>query len=335
VLLGVALLQLPLSIYQRYKVFSTGHNSGDTVYGTLTISSIMSIFLIAGICIAAALMLRGRLSKRAFFILFVLFIIPTTINETKGTLFLLPIGLITTFLVGSPPRKRLRIAAAAIVLLGVFGGLFIPIYDFFSQSNNQYPYTLESFFSDQKAVGKYLDPGTDLGSRKGAGRIDSLTVPLQTFASEPVHLMLGVSIGNASISTLGSDYTGEYNDLLGRYTSNSSGSAFLVEIGVLGLALALLLDWFIFRDTLVVARSDPTIVGAVAVGWVGVTVVMVVSTFYKNIHAFESLSYLFWYFSGLVAAQRMRLALNAQPARAAPARAFRGRPDPASYHRNR
>jgi hypothetical protein len=267
--------------------------------------------------------------------LFVLFIIPTTINETKGTLFLLPIGLIATFLVGSPPRKRLRIAAAAIVLLAVFGGLFIPIYDFFAQSNNQYPYTLESFFSDKKAVGKYLDPGTDLGSRKGAGRIDSLTVPLQTFASDPVHLMLGVSIGNASISTLGSAYTGEYNDLLGRYTSNSSGSAFLVEIGVLGLALALLLDWLIFRDTLVVARSDQTIVGAVAVGWVGVTVVMVVSTFYKNIHAFESLSYLFWYFSGLVAAQRMRLALIAYPATPSPAQALRRRPGPASYHRNR
>jgi hypothetical protein len=314
-LLGVALLQAPVSIYQRYLVFAAGRNSGDPVFGTLMVSSIMSIFLIGCICVAAGMTLRGRMSKLAFLALFVLLVVPTTINETKGTLFLLPIGLLITLIVGSPPNKRMSVGIAAIVLLLIFGSLFVPIYDYFSVRNNQYPYTIESFFSNKRLVEHYLDPGTGLGSRTGAGRIDSLVVPLQTQLSDPVQLVLGVGIGNGSGSAAGSATTGAYYELFGRYTETSSAAQFLVEIGVLGLGLVLLLYWFIYRDALAVALQDQSIFGALALGWLGTTAVMAVGTFYKTMHYFDSLSYLFWYFSGVIAARRMQLTLAAEPPR--------------------
>ncbi len=310
--LAVALVQLPISVYQRYTIYAAGHTSGDDVYGTLMISSIMSIFLIAVICVAAALALRGRLSKLAFFCIFVLLIIPTTINETKGTIFLLPIGLLTTLLAGSPPGKRLRVGASAVLLLTVFAALFVPIYDFFEVENNPYPVTLENFFTSKKRVVSYLDQNKDLGSRGAAGRVDSMVNPLQVFSSDPVHLMFGVGIYNASYSGLGNTFTGEYYPLLGRYTMETSGAAFLIETGVLGLALALLLDWLVFRDAAFVARHDTSIFGALALGWLGITVVIMIATFYKSLHYFESISYLFWYFAGVIAAQRTRLELGAE-----------------------
>jgi hypothetical protein len=313
-LLGISVLQLPFSLHQRYVIYSSSRVSGDDVIGTLMNSAALSIFLIGVICVAAALTLRERISKPAFLLLFVLLIIPTTINETKATVFLLPIGLISTLFVGAPPRKRLQIGVFSAVLMLVFAALFVPIYDFFSQANNKYPYTLESFFTNKKEVEHYLDQGTDVGSRKEAGRIDSVEVPLQAFLSEPVHLLLGVGVGNGSISTLGNGYTGEYQPLYGRYTAVSSAAAFLVEIGLIGLALVFMLDWLVFRDALFVARHDRTLIGAVALGWVGTTVVMVISTFYKDVKAYDSLSYLFWYFSGVIAATRMRLELQAQAA---------------------
>jgi hypothetical protein len=313
-LLGIALVQLPVSVYQRYQVMAHGHWSGDPVTGTLLISSVMSIFLIAATCIAAALMLRGRLSKTAFLALFLLFAVPTTINETKSTVLLLPLGLLTTLLIGSPRGRRLRFSISALALLALFAALYVPVYDYFASANNPYPYTVESFFSDRRAVVRYVDQGTDLGSRREAGRWDALVVPLQTFASDPVHLMFGVGVGNGSASSLGIGYTGEYNGLFGRYTIETSAAAFIVEIGVLGLALVLWLYWLILRDSLSVATHDRTIVGAVALGWLGVTLVMAVATFYKSLHYFESLSYLFWYFSGLVAAQSVRLGLQQRSA---------------------
>jgi hypothetical protein len=312
-LLGISLLQIPLSVYQRYTVYSHFRNSGDEVFGTLMISSIESIFLIGGICIAAALMLRGRMSRLMFFALFVLFVIPTTINETKGTFFLLPIGLLVTLIAGSAPHKRIRVVLSAITLIAVFAAVFLPIYDFFARANNPYPYTFEDFITHPQDIDKYLDKKSDVGSRGEVGRVDSVTEPLRTFSSDPVHLMFGVGAGNASLSSLGNDYTGAYYGLYGRYTTTSSGAAFLIEIGVLGLVLALLLDWLVIRDCLFVARHDNSIIGAVAVGLLGTTVVLVVATFYKELHVFESLSYLFWYYAGVIAAQRMRLELGLEP----------------------
>ena len=257
--------------------------------GTLTISSIMSIFLLADIVIDAAIALRGRLRKATCLLLLVLFIIPTTINETKSTILLLPLGLLTTLLLGSPPGRRLRNGLSAIGLFAIFGGLYIPIYDYYASLNNPYPYTVENFFSDRKAVEEYVDQGTDLGSRRDAGRWDSLVVPLKTFSADPVRLMFGVGIGNASVSTFGASYSGEYNGLLGRYTAVSSGGSFLVEIGILGLGMVMLLYWLSLRDAIYVALRGPTLRGALALGWCGVTVVIAVATFYKTLHAFDSL----------------------------------------------
>jgi hypothetical protein len=111
---------------------------------------------------------------------------------------------------------------------------------------------------------------------------------------------------------------GAYFSLLGRYTDCTAASQFLVEIGVVGTALVLLLYWLIFLDSIAVANHDSSLIGAIALAWVGVTAVIAVATFYKNIVDFESLSYLFWYVSGLIAARRTRLALGTAAAQARP-----------------
>ena len=325
-LLAIALFQLPVSLYQRYEVIAHGRWTGDPVSGTLIISSIMSIFLIAAICIAAALTLRGRLRWKTFLVLFLLLIIPTTINETKSTLLLLPIGLLTTLMVGSPREKRLRIGVSAFALLAVFGAVYVPVYDYFATANNPYPYTVESFFSNGRTVERYVDQGTDLGSRKEAGRWDALVVPLQTFASDPVHLVLGVGIANGSASAFGSGYTGQYYGLFGRYTIETSGAAFIIEIGVLGLALILLLYALILGDAYAVAAEEQTVIGSIALAWLGITLVMALAMFYKSLHYFESLSYLYWYFSGLVAAERQRIPWRAREQEAVPRASGLSRP---------
>jgi hypothetical protein len=318
VILGIALLQVPISLYQRHLVTERGHWSGDSVYGTLMISSAMSIFLIAVMCVAAGFAVRQRLSKLAFLLLFAALVVPTTINETKSTVLLLPIGLVATLAVGAPSGRRLRVAGSALGLFALFGALYIPVYDYYASLNNPYPYTVEKFFGNRSTVQDYVDQQTDLGSRREAGRWDALEVPLETFASDPVHLMFGVGLGNGSPSSLGPSFTGQYYVLFGRYTIETSAAAFIVEMGVLGLGLALALYYLILRDSLVVARRDESLVGALAVGWIGVTLVMVLATFYKAVHLFESLTYLYAYLSGLIAAQRMRLALATQ-ARPVPA----------------
>jgi hypothetical protein len=66
-------------------------------------------------------------------------------------------------------------------------------------------------------------------------------------------------------------------------------------------------------DTVAVSRRDNGLVGSIATGWVAAMIIMTVSLFYVTSHAFESLSYVFWFFSGLIAAKRMQLTQSISP----------------------
>jgi hypothetical protein len=126
-----------------------------------------------------------------------------------------------------------------------------------------------------------------------------------------VQLVFGLGIGNASHSSLGPQFIGAYYALYEGFLV-SSLSVFLLEIGIFGTALVFVLYWLILRDSLAVARIDDSLTGWIAIGWCGVVLLVVVATPYKTMHAYGSLSYMFWYFSGLIAARRMRLAVGAE-----------------------
>jgi hypothetical protein len=308
-LLGLSLVQVPLAIYQRHVIFIHERYSGDDVYGTLMLSGILSMFLICVLCVLAGLMLRHRFGKIAFVVLMMVLVIPMSINETKVTVFLLPIALLATFFVGSPPEKRVKVTAVALLLIAGAGAIFVPLYDYYNTKNNPYPFTIEDFVSNKQSLQTYLDQGTDVGSRKEAGRIDALTTPLHALARDPIKLAFGLGVGNASHSSIGSQFMGAYQGVYGRYSLETSAAAFTLEMGLLGLALILLWHWHVWRDALAVAREDQGLIGAIAAGWVGASFVIVPGLFYINCHGYESLSYMFWFFSGIVASARVRLSL--------------------------
>ncbi len=105
---------------------------------------------------------------------------------------------------------------------------------------------------------------------------------------------------------MGQDFNGRYYDLYSVFL-RSSGIYIIFEFGLGGLALVLLLYWLIFKDSVSVASRNESIMGALATGWAGVVPVILIGIFYDNIVDSRALSVLFWYFSGLIAAYRMRL----------------------------
>jgi len=316
-LLVLALTQVPFASFQRWQLWRQGRFTGDLVVGTLNDSGILSIFLIGAVLVLTGLVLRDRISKPRFTILFFLLLLPTTINETKATVILLPLGLLTALVVGSVPGRRLRIVGAAAALLVCFGAIFVPVYDLM-QTNNPYKKDITTFFTDKEQLGKYMEAKrAGVGSVTQVGRGDALRIPIQYLARDPVQFMFGLGIGNASESSLGKAFTGKYAAIFSRITITAF-STFFLELGLLGTGLLFLLYWLIFRDTLFVARHDRGLFGALAVGWAGVTALIVVSTVYTNIQIFESLSFLFWFLSGLMTARRVHLSRKSfQPIHAA------------------
>jgi hypothetical protein len=308
-ILAIALIQIPITVYQRYVIYSAQRFSGDDVRGTLVDSGVLSIFLICCTLLAVGFMMKNRVNKWHFVILFFALLFPTMIDETKATVLLLPAGLLTTIVAGSPAGKRLKVLAAGAGLLVAFAAILIPVYDamevYSPYKGNRH---IEDFFTNQQEMDKYMNSthvgvGTSAPVRRG----DALKVPMQYLSRDPVHLAFGLGLGNASTSNLGQAFSGNYAGLFKSFVILSV-TVFILEVGLLGTALVFLLYWLVFRDAIAVARSDSGLVGSMAVGWIGVVVVITLATFYSAIHLFASLSYMFWYFSGIIAARRMQLA---------------------------
>jgi hypothetical protein len=319
ILLAVALLQVPLAVQQRLATDAQGSTTGDFTGGTLLISSTMSIFLIGAMCVSAAMFVRGWLKQWQFIVLFVLLLLPTTINETKATLVLLPVCLLVAFLAASRPGRRLRVVLLASALVSAFGAAFFPIYDHYNLER-QYTVPLGEWLSDREKLENYLWKTEDIGANLPSGRVDSIVVPFKRMMHDPPGLAFGFGIGNASNSALGRRFVGAHFQTYGFYLSTAIGRI-LLELGLVGVALVLTMMWLIYKDCRVVYRQNEGMVSTLAAGWAGVTVLMAFALFYKDIIVHTSLSFVFWYFAGLIAAARMRQAPASKRSeqRAAPA----------------
>lgn len=308
-LLGIALLQVPVALYQRWVIEAEGRFSGDDVRGTLMDSGILSLFLICGVLILTGMLLRGRIRRLWYWVLFFTLLIPTTINETKVTVIFLPVGLFATLLLAVERGKKLKYLGMATAALIVAGAIFVPIYNFTQQHN---PYKNErditAFFSDQKKLAKYLSSDVGgVGTQKDVRRGDAIVVPFEYLAQEPVRLAFGLGIGAVSPSTFGKNFEGPYYLLFQKFLIISF-TTFLLEFGVCGILVIGVLFWMVFRDTLKVMREDTSIVGALAAGWSGVVVIYVIDVAYTIFHQFTSVTYLYGYLSGVICARCMSLA---------------------------
>jgi hypothetical protein len=308
--LALAMLQVPVASYQRYVIMAAHRYSGDDVRGTVMDSGILSIMLICIALVLVGLFMRKQLTKAQFFPLFFLTLLPTTINETKATVVLLPIGLLTTIVAGSPRGQRLRIFGLGVSLLLVFGAVLIPVYDYM-ETYNPYKHerSLVDFFTKQEEFDRYMNAKgrTGIGSTKPVRRGDAIKIPLQYLAHDPVTFAFGLGFGNASHSNLGQNFVGTYNDLFKAFVVTSF-AVFLLEIGVFGVVLVFVLYALQFFDAVALSRSPNDLHASIAIGWIGIVAVMAAATFYTPIHIFPTLSYLYWYFGGVVAFKRYELA---------------------------
>jgi hypothetical protein len=303
---AICLLQCPVAVLQRFTLESSGHESGDDVYGTLMASGTLSLFIICAICVMTALYMTNKMRLWTYMLLFLVMLIPMSINETKVTVILLPLGLMWTTWLASPRGLRVRRSLIATAVIILAGCIFVPIYNYYNLYHQPGSFTLSDFFSNKHDLMKdYLSTDARVGTDQYAGRVDDIVVPIEELSRDPAKLAFGVGLGNASKSSLGPNFSGVYYPIYWRYLTSSG--TFLLETGVVGLALILLLHWQLARDALAVSRTDPSVVGAMATAWPAVVMVMTAGLFYITLHISEAASYVFFLFSGIFAAQRMRL----------------------------
>ena len=134
----LALLQTPLAFYQRFIEFGDSMHSGDPVRGTVTTSSGLSLLLICTIAGVVIARLRGRLRIGAMLLFAVWLFAPTTINETKATLLLLPVALLVPALIMPGKARAVRRLLPLVAVGALATGVFVSAYNYFIQFR-QYP----------------------------------------------------------------------------------------------------------------------------------------------------------------------------------------------------
>ncbi|HEY8518632.1 MAG TPA: hypothetical protein VIN61_01020 [Gammaproteobacteria bacterium] len=316
-LLALLLVQSPLAVYQRFVQFAASMHTGDPIAGMTTHSGVLSLLMISGIVPVVAFYLRKKISFPMMLVLVGALFLPTTLNETKSTLLLLPVAvLLPAWFMPRGARSLRRLVP--LVAVGIVAGMvFVTVYDRLIQHGAP-GYSLESFFEED--IDRYLYTGAAEGRRTWIGRFDAIMFALEGIGRDPWATAFGLGAGNVSESFL-PGFEGTYASYYKRYGADATQVAgFLWEIGLLGILTYLYLYFLAWRDASFLARSDDklAVLGQV---WATVTVIMAAGLVYTSIFAVNEVGYLFWYFCGVTAsrAYAVRRARRAAAAAAAAA----------------
>lgn len=307
-LLVIALAQLPVALAQRF-VFYPHLATGDVVRGTLETSSFLSMFLVAAITVVTAAYLKGRLRGTTLALLCVLLLVPTLINETKGTVVLLTIVFMTLFLLHKPEAGRGRAGKYAIlagfVLIGTGFGL---IYDRMTQAGYQDQSNIMEFYSKPEVFIRYVAPrasGMIVHDDAPIGRIDQLLMPIMELRDDWTVLMFGLGMGSVTHSPV-DILRGRYSDYLIQERVGHSLSYLIWETGIGGVTASYVLLLMLLVDARRVARRRD-LAGVLGLAWVPMMLVVGVSLLYKDIIPINGLMYPLWLLSGFVVAHAARV----------------------------
>ena len=168
--------------------------TGDPVRGTATTSSALSMLMTCGVVAVVSIYLRGKL--RLTIVIAGALVLPTTLNETKATLLLLPMALVPGALCmpkGSRSAAHCRNGAECAAVFA-----FVATYNYLVQFNaTEKP--LEQFVG-QSSYLRYLYSGAAEEGANYIGRVDSLEFAVQGISRDPFTATFGLGAGNVSTS---------------------------------------------------------------------------------------------------------------------------------------
>jgi hypothetical protein len=306
-LISLCFFQIPVTLFQRFIQYPHLH-SGDLVAGTVGGSGVVSLILVSGVIVLYGFFLEKYINLSKLLIISVGLLIPTTINETKITFIILPVGLIFSTIIYKEKNfflKFKRLIGWSVFTM-VFFVIFIFIYNHYYGIRGN---LLDHFAAEVEGRG-YLYMGEEkaekkIESEKRIGRVDAIIIAFKAISQDLGQLFFGVGVGNALSSKL--KFLEKPNYGFEKFWPDSTTiSNILWELGFLGIISNLLLLFFILRDAMLM-RFQKNFLGAFCLGWCGVVFIMVINMFYVNIFYTDPLSLTFWFLSGIVASKRKAL----------------------------
>ncbi len=322
-ILILCLIQLPVALYQKLVEFSH-MKTGDVITGTLGfgMSGALSILLLSTITILTSFYARRRIGFWKYALLVALLFLPTTINETKVTIVLLPFALFLPFLFSGQFHLLDKRVLAHVGMGAVLVATYSVIYNFYQVEDRP---GITEFVEDREYMRYYMfgrkeliyksdtvaaeynrvvgDTPEQIGE-EWTPRFTKIAITLKALGGDPIVMWTGVGIGNVSDSVI-EDFMGKYSHRFGNISRGVTFTIMLWETGLGGVLLLLLLILFMAKDTYHFV-SERGVRGALAGGFMVIHMIFLLMTIYINIFFATALIYLYILFGGYFAAERYR-----------------------------
>lgn len=301
-------MQLPVCVIQRFIMFS-GMGTGDVVRGTVGGSGSLSIMLICSMAILYAFHLKGRITRKFFYFSAFLLFLPTTINETKITFLLLPFALLLPNLLirdenfFKKTKKIFGYAFSISILLSAFVISYNMMYTT-SESDSLFEYLKREkegkgyLFNDEESIADLKERGRKIG------RGDALVLANNYLIKDLKTYIFGIGIGNALPTKI--KFLASGNEDIQQYDPDIiTITNVFWEMGLIGIILQLCIYFFVWVDMYSLVKNRK-LLGAVALGWCGVTFSAIISLLYLNIYNHDTYNLVFWFFTGIILSLKYR-----------------------------
>lgn len=307
--LTLALLQVPLAFFQRFVQFSDKMHTGDPITGSVTVSSALTMVLCVAIALVMTLYVHRKISLLPTLLLFCVLASPTTINETKATILLLPAATLGPFFLarGVDRKWGKLLPILGICIFGV--AVFTAVYNTMIEA--RWGGTGITDFLTGEAIEAYLYRGSSEDDLVySIGRLDSMILPVRVLSDDWMHILFGLGIGNVSPSPL-PGLTGAYFEMGKELGFGMTAIGNLIwETGLVGLFLYLLLFFLIWREARTCAKIDGE-TGWRCTWWSTCILIYVFGLAYKSVLELNELGYLLYFWSGVLASRGWRLRRSA------------------------
>jgi hypothetical protein len=303
-LVGLLLFQLPMAIVQRFFIYHSIY-TGDVVGGSIKHSGALSVLLIFGITIVYSFYLKERINLKIFLVLTILFFIPTAVNETKITFFLIPFAIILPIVLSKNQNflKKLKGLFICSLMAIIFVLSFIYAYDKLYGLNRSF---IDYLIQEKEGRGYVFQEKVEIGEinqKSEVGRFATLNLAYSYFSKEPLKIFFGTGVGTSKFRKIGFLETKDID--LDLYNPDTSTVSMLFwETGLIGLSLYFIFLLFLFKDAFYF-RADKTFYGALGLGWASVCIITIPVAFYLNLFYLDVINVPFCFLSGVIVSKNV------------------------------
>jgi len=292
----VGLINVPVAVIQFLVYHDFDAVGGLFSLGSSGILTIYQLFIVGYLFIIAE---NGILKRWKTIVLAMILLVPVFINQTKIVFFLLPLLFLYIYR-NSIIKNSVKTICVLLLVLVLFCSLMAA-----------YTRLVPGFyFSDMLSkdwLYKYLCTDSYYCNEGSLNRLSAITFAIDNISKSPLHFLVGVGIGNASLSNIPGGMGEYYKKYFHLKIDLVYLSRILWEYGIIGPLLYASVIFLLWKYAVEVKRASKDVyVKSISEAFRLLILFLSIGTMYDRTFLFDKFACIFWLLGGFFTKLRIR-----------------------------